>query len=552
MLSRLTITQKALALIAIPLLCQVAYAAVLIRGQARRSGVEDWAVHTKNVISQAEAFYRVLLEVDSEVDAFAVIGEERTGFSFERTLARLPVESQALAKLVADNPAQVARVRTIESKTNAFVGEMRSLHDLAQTRNAAAVADRVRSMSLRDPIADIRRDLDTFIGNEEALDRDRLQALAKVQVLMFRVITFGMAGIILVGILCSWFFGREIVGRLRVLNDNVRRFSAGQPMLARLGGTDEVAVLDDSFRRMAEGLGVAAAKEKEFQENLERRAGELTVINRELIQKSEENEMFVYSVSHDLRSPLVNLQGFSKELSISMREMRDLFQAGEVPSGMRAQGEDILDHGMAEPVTFIQTAVTRLSAIIDALLRLSRAGRVEYQKREVETDAIVHRVIDASRSTMTEKKAQVSVAGELPKVVGDPTAIEQIFGNLVSNALNYLDKKRPGIIEIGSHPCEHDPALVTCYVKDNGLGIPEAYLGKIFGIFQRVHGNIAVGEGIGLALVRRMAERHGGRIWVESREGAGSTFFVALPLFEPAPVVPLVEETPELAAADAS
>ena len=92
-----------------------------------------------------------------------------------------------------------------------------------------------------------------------------------------------------------------------------------------------------------------------------------------------------------------------------------------------------------------------------------------------------------------------------------------------------MDKSRPGSVEIGSHPDETAPGLVVFSIKDNGLGIPEAYLGKIFGIFQRVHGNVAVGEGIGLALVKRMVERHGGRIWVESTEKVGSTFFVSLP-----------------------
>lgn len=529
MLSRLTITQKGFALITIPLLFQAVFVAVLIQRQAYRSQVENWAIHTKEVIGRAETYFRMLVEADGQINAFVVTGEERAGTSFEQMASRLPAEADVLAKLVADNPPQVQKVHVIAEKSGRLTDQLRTLYQVAQSRDASSAADRVRYISVTNPIADIRKDLDAFVGAEEKLDRLRLDALAKIQSVTFWIVSGGMAALIGVGLLCAWFFGRTIVKRLGVLNENVRRMRTGQPLVARVEGTDEVAVLDDSFHQMAEGLSAATAKEKEFQENLERRAGELSLMNRELIQKSEENEMFVYSVSHDLRSPLVNLQGFSKELSLSMREMRDLFHAGEVPDAMRVQGEDILDHGMAEPVTFIQTAVTRLSAIIDALLRLSRAGRVEYQKREVDTDAVVHRVIDASRSTMSEKKAQVTVNGELPKVLGDPTAIEQIFGNLVSNALNYLDKKRPGVIEVGSMPPENDSALVTCYVKDNGLGIPEAYQTKIFGIFQRVHGNIAVGEGIGLALVRRMAERHGGRIWVESQEGVGSTFFVALP-----------------------
>ena len=529
MLSKLTITQKGLALIAIPLLFQIILAAALISGQAYRSRVERWAIHTKEVIAQAETFFRVLVEADSQVNAYAMTGDPRSVATFDQLLARLPDETSALGNLVADNPTQVERVHSIAGKASRFADEMRTLHHLAQTKDTVAATARLQDFSIRAPIAEIRAELDSFVGSEAALDRERLAALATIQAIMAWGITGGMAALLLTGLLCAWFFGRTIVGRLAVLNENVRRITAGESLATRVGGTDEVAVLDESFHRMAESLKDAAEKEKKFQLDLERRAGELTVINRELMQKSDENEMFVYSVSHDLRSPLVNLQGFSKELGIAMREMRELFHAVEVPPGMRAQGDDILDHGMAEPVTFIQTAVTRLSAIIDALLRLSRAGRVEYQRKDVDTAEVARRVIDATRSVMSEKKAQVSIVGGLPRVWGDPTAVEQIFANLIGNALNYLDRKRPGVIEVGSSAYEGDPGLVTCYVKDNGLGIPEAYLGKIFGIFQRVHGNVAVGEGIGLALVRRMVERHGGRIWVESTENVGSTFFVALP-----------------------
>jgi signal transduction histidine kinase len=120
---------------------------------------------------------------------------------------------------------------------------------------------------------------------------------------------------------------------------------------------------------------------------------------------------------------------------------------------------------------------------------------------------------------------------DLPPCWGDPTAVEQIFANLIGNAVNYLNPQRPGKIEISS--IAEEPGLRTYYVRDNGLGIPADHLPKVFVAFQRLHPNIAEGEGIGLALVRRIVERHGGRIWVESTVGEGSTFFVALPTQPP-------------------
>ena len=178
----------------------------------------------------------------------------------------------------------------------------------------------------------------------------------------------------------------------------------------------------------------------------------------------------------------------------------------------------------------------RLARIIDALLRLSRAGRVEYQWQTLDLATIVRKIVDALHDTITNKKAEV-VVGELPPAWGDPTAVEQIFANLIGNAVHYLDGARSGRIEVGSTdspPAGTMPGFHVYYVKDNGLGIPEAYHQRVFTAFSRLHANVAQGEGIGLALVRRMVERHGGKIWLESAAGVGTTFFVALPAPAPA------------------
>ena len=120
--------------------------------------------------------------------------------------------------------------------------------------------------------------------------------------------------------------------------------------------------------------------------------------------------------------------------------------------------------------------------------------------------------------------------GDLPPAWGDPTAIEQVFANLIANALAYLDPHRAGRIEIGALEDGTSAAgATTYYVKDNGLGIPEAHQAKLFTAFQRLHPTVAPGEGIGLALVKRIVERQGGKIWAESDAGQGSTFHVTLP-----------------------
>jgi signal transduction histidine kinase len=197
-----------------------------------------------------------------------------------------------------------------------------------------------------------------------------------------------------------------------------------------------------------------------------------------------------------------------------------------IPTDVRRRAADLVEGGMLESVAFIRAAVGRLSRIIDALLRLSRAGRVEYQMQPVDVGAVVRRVAAAVHATAAEKRAEIAV-GDLPPAWGDPTAVEQVFANLVGNALNYLDPARPGRVEVGPSPA--GDGRVTYVVRDNGLGIPAAHLPKLFQAFQRLHPDRAPGEGMGLAIVRRILERLDGSIQAESEPGAGTKFLVTLP-----------------------
>jgi PAS domain S-box-containing protein len=271
---------------------------------------------------------------------------------------------------------------------------------------------------------------------------------------------------------------------------------------------------------------------RSFNADLERgvaeRTEQLRLSNVDLLDKSQENELFIYSVSHDLRSPLVNLQGFSQELISVSQQVRELVTAGQMPVEIESQTVRLIDEDMRRCLGFIQTSVGRLSGIIDALLRLSRAGRVEYDSRRVDVSATVTRIIESMSATIFDRGVEISVKSLSP-AWGDATALEQIFANLIGNAVNYLDPARPCQIEVGCLPNEDNKNNVTYYVKDNGLGIAEAYHGKVFQALKRLHPKVASGEGIGLALVKRMVERHNGAIWFESVPNQGSTFYVRLP-----------------------
>jgi signal transduction histidine kinase len=278
---------------------------------------------------------------------------------------------------------------------------------------------------------------------------------------------------------------------------------------------------EDQVRRLNE----------ELEQRVEQRTAALAEANRDLTHKNQENEMFVYSVSHDLRSPLVSLQGFSKELGVTAQELSTLFDSDSVPADTSATARRLVDGDIQQSLKFIQSAVLRLGNIIDALLRLSRVGRVEYEIRELDTKAIVERVVEATSGELFERGLDVTIH-ELPRCHGDATAVEQVFANLFGNAVKYLDPSRRGQIEIGAvtqtTALSRDEQIF--YIRDNGLGIPQACQEKVFQAFQRVHPKHAPGDGMGLAIVRRIVDRHGGRVWVESAEGQGSTFFFTLPI----------------------
>ena len=308
----------------------------------------------------------------------------------------------------------------------------------------------------------------------------------------------------------SRFWANVVITTLRGVNGELKGFSkVTRDMSERKAHMERIERLTDELRQ---------------------RVHQLATMNRELLQKTSENESFVYSVSHDLRAPLVNLQGFSQELMLTQQMLEELLRDERVPHDVQEQSRNLLSNELAESVGFIRNSVQHLGNIIDGLLRLSRVGRVEYRNDPVPTEMVIADILASLHSTVVETGARINVH-PLPTVRGDRHAIGQIFANLIGNALKSLDPQRPGVIDI-SATADATPVFA---VADNGIGIPAAYRSKIFRVFQHVHPAKGNGEGMGLAIVRRIVERHGGRIWFDSAAGLGTTFFFTLgPDAEPA------------------
>ena len=256
---------------------------------------------------------------------------------------------------------------------------------------------------------------------------------------------------------------------------------------------------------------------------------ELHRIAAELAEKNKELEAIVYTVSHDLRSPLVNVQGFGKQLNRACDVIRNAAgAAGPEGAVAVAQIRTPLDTSIPQALRFINAGVNKMETLLAGLLRYSRLGRVALSIKPLNIHGMLGEILAAMKFQLDEVKAEVRVE-PLPTCLGDAVQTSQVFGNLLDNALKYRHPGRPLRVTITGRL--QDGAAIYS-VEDNGIGIAPEHQAKVFEIFHRLNPDSTHGEGLGLTIAQRVLERQKGRIWVESRAGQGSTFHVSLPAVE--------------------
>jgi signal transduction histidine kinase len=292
--------------------------------------------------------------------------------------------------------------------------------------------------------------------------------------------------------------------------------------------SEEIAWCQGIAQQAAIALENARLYEQAQQEISERKRAEeqLQRYAADLKQSNEEVKRFTYVASHNLRAPLVNLKGFSEELSYALEVIGSAMSTA-LPHLDERQQQAVtiaLQEDVPEALGFIDCSVTRMDGLTKALLKLSRLGRHELKREPVDMNALVQETLQTLVRQIEEHQVKVTV-GSLPTVVADRTSMEQIMGNLLNNAVLYLDPDRPGEIEITG---ERDHEKTTFRVRDNGRGIAEKDMDKVFAPFRRAGKQDVAGEGVGLAYVQTLVRRHGGRIWCESEPGVGTTFTFTL------------------------
>lgn len=299
--------------------------------------------------------------------------------------------------------------------------------------------------------------------------------------------------------------GREVVG--------LRKDGSQFPMDLSVGKFE----LDDGIYFTGIARDVTHRKEQE---------NRLKELAETLEEKNRELETIVYVASHDLRSPLVNIQGFSKELEFACNEIRQLSSRQNLERDDLNRLSDLLNRDVPEAIDYILSGVTKIDSLLSGFLKFSRLGKVEPQISLVPVEKVIQNILNSMEFQIKDAHARVDV-GKLEDCMGDQRLMDQIFTNLIDNALKFRSPERPPVIRIDS---EVKGARVVYKVQDNGVGIAEDHINKVFEIFHRLNPKTTSGDGLGLTMTLRMVEKQKGRIWIDSKEDQGSAFYVEMPL----------------------
>ena len=454
-----------------------------------------WVVHTIEVENQINA---VLLEVrraDSSARGFLLTQGPDFQSDHEKAVAAIIPSLDKLTRQIGDNSAQresIEKLSTaIQTRLDQFSREMNFVKR-GQPDRATAL---IREAAASNTTITINNLANAMIREEERLFRVRTANSDRSQTLAASMTGIGSGLVVLLALISTWL---------------VRR-SAG----AR----------DEAETRLREAYA-----------NLEAVVDERTA---DLREANDEIQRYAYIVSHDLRSPLVNIMGFTSELeelsgdifrrigSLTHVSAEGAPLAPGAPGEIALEGTDKqLSEDFSEALGFIKSSIAKMDRLISAILNLTREGRREFQPVKIDTSELIEAIVSTLAHQAAEAQAEIHLE-PLPNVVSDRLALEQIFSNLIDNAIKYLKRGVPGEIRIRGRT---KLGYAIFEISDNGRGIDPKDHQRIFELFRRAGTQDKPGQGIGLAHVRALVRRLGGTMSVSSELNAGSTFTITLPI----------------------
>jgi signal transduction histidine kinase len=450
-------------------------------------------VHTAEVENQIDTLLLEVRRAESAARGFLLTSAPDFLRDHEAAVAAIIPAVEKLSALTADNPSQVDSVRKLRAAVDTRLEQFSKEIDLVKQNQleaavvllheaaAAKTGDSIRELGLA-----MRAEEERLFGLR-TVNADRTQQLASLVTI------------------------------------------AGSGLVIALAGISIFLV-----RRSSRTRDHAEAQLRDNNLNLEATVDERTA---DLREANDEIQRFAYIVSHDLRSPLVNIMGFTSELE----QLRlDIFRrvaalAGHsTPPGPKAgdfepllEGDDKqLSQDFAEALAFIKSSIAKMDRLISAILNLTREGRREFEPVRVNTRELIESVVSTLAHQAAEAKARITIE-PLPEIVSDRLALEQVFSNLIDNALKYLKPGVPGEITVRGRS---KLGFAIFEIIDNGRGIAPKDHQRIFDLFRRAGAQDKPGQGIGLAHVRALVRRLGGTMSVDSDLNKGSTFTITLPI----------------------
>jgi signal transduction histidine kinase len=473
-------------------LVAISAASVLLVSKARNDS--GWVVHTVQVENQTSTLLLEIRRAESSARGYLLTKKSEFLDDHRAAVAAIGPELDKLADLTHDNPAQVESIKQLRAAIATRLGQFAEEIDLVQKNEADSATALVREASANDTTSTIRDISDAMRVEEERLLAERTASADRSQQLATTVTI------------------------------------AGSGMVIALAGISIFLV-----RRESEARDEAEERLRDNNLNLEATVDERTA---DLREANDEIQRFAYIVSHDLRSPLVNIMGFTSELDELrgdiFRRISSLAHAATEPVTPLAagaepelKGEDQkLSEEFTEALSFIKSSIGKMDRLITAILNLTREGRRQFDPVRIETRELIEGIVKTVAHQADEAKAEIRIA-PLPSIVSDRLALEQIFSNLIDNAIKYLKPGVPGEIAIRGRT---KLGFAVFEVADNGRGIDPRDHQRIFDLFRRAGTQDKPGQGIGLAHVRALVRRLGGTMSVASELNNGSTFTITLPI----------------------
>jgi signal transduction histidine kinase len=476
-------------------LVAVSVSSVLLVNRARDAS--SLVVHTVEVEGQLSNLLLEIRRAESALRAYLLTAAPHFLAEYETAAANILPAADKLAKATSDNPVQAENTARLRKAIEQRLGEFARGIDRIKNNDVATSITVLRNGTATEAVQAIAQ-----IGRAMRAEEDRLFALRTAS-----------------------------ADRTQVLSSSVA--IAGSALFVALAIISILLV-----RRSALARDQAETKLRDSNLNLENMVDERTA---DLREANDEIQRFAYIVSHDLRSPLVNIMGFTSELE----ELRgDIFRriatlartqstAPQAPENATDTAEPVLegaDRQLSEDFTealgFIKSSIAKMDRLISAILNLTREGRREFDPVQIDTRELIESIVTTVAHQAAEAEARIQV-GSLPNIVSDRLALEQIFSNLIDNALKYLKAGVPGEITVRGRT---KLGFAIFEISDNGRGIDPKDHQRIFDLFRRAGPQDKPGQGIGLAHVRALVRRLGGTMSDASELHNGSTFTITLPI----------------------